>query len=483
MKKISPLLQKIIKTVSTHKMLEKRDSVVAGVSGGPDSVALLLALMDISRIKKLNLALHLVHLNHRIRGREADRDEKFVRVLAGKYGLPISVYRRDVKEIAKKKKKSIELVAREERYKIYERVAQKIKAKKIALGHTADDNAETFFFNLMRGAGFAGLGGIPAMRKLENRGNVFIIRPLMELSRKEVLQFLKDRAEGFRIDSSNLRTEYYRNKIRHKLIPLIEKEFNPRIKENIARLSPFFSELDRRYRLRAEKLWKRVLTKVKADEIRFSGAKRFSGDEILLGYFVRKVFDYFGEDAHLLTFDCVRKIQGFLKISGVHKPARLAASNIRMEKTKTEIVFRKAAPKVQKLRKKALPIPGEVIFGEQGYRIRAQLVKRPKRLKGKNPYREIIDFDKAGGRGARFYVRSRRRGDVFSPLGMIGTKKLQDFFVDEKVPESQRDTLPLVLANEEIIWVVGKRISERVRINENTRSFLMLTFTCSNRDL
>ena len=240
MKKMSPVLQKIVKTVALHRMLEESDTVIVGISGGPDSVALLLALMDIDRIKKLNLALHLVHLNHRIRGREADADEKFVKNLAARFGLPVSIYRRDIKKIAAGRKKSIELVAREERYKIYKRVAQKVRAKKIALGHTADDNAETFFLNLMRGAGFTGLGGIPAKRRDEDGSDTFIIRPLLELSREEVLTFLKEKSETYRLDSSNLQTHYIRNKIRHKLIPFIEKEFNPRIKKNMTRLAPFF---------------------------------------------------------------------------------------------------------------------------------------------------------------------------------------------------------------------------------------------------
>ena len=148
----------------------------------------------------------------------------------------------DNAKIAAEEKRSVELVAREERYKIYSQVAQRIKAKRIALGHTADDNAETFFFNLMRGAGFTGLGGIPSNRPLDDGNDVFIIRPLIESTRTEVLEFLREKKEAYRMDSSNLATNYVRNKIRHRLIPLIEKEFNPKIKENITRLEPFFSE-------------------------------------------------------------------------------------------------------------------------------------------------------------------------------------------------------------------------------------------------
>jgi tRNA(Ile)-lysidine synthase len=481
MKEMSVIMEKVLRCLSAHRMLARNDGVVIGVSGGPDSVALLLALMDASRIRRLNLKLRIVHLNHRIRGREADNDEKFVRKLAARFRLPISVRKRDIRKIAAKQRKSLELVAREVRYGVYRECARKNGATKIALGHTSDDNAETFFFNLMRGAGFTGLGGIPPKRKLEDTEDVFIIRPLMEISRKEVLQFLREKGECFRLDSSNLRTQFYRNKIRHKLIPLIEKEFNPGIREHVSRLTPFFSKLDREYRRRAERLWKRAHKRSRKGELRFGSQALAAQEEILVGYFMRRVLDFFDEDARGLTFNDVRRMQKLFSSKGVHKSLRVGRSEVRVEKTANNVIFRMGGARAGKVPWRRLGVPGKAVYGKQGWRIAAELVEKPERLKRGARFQEIVDFEKAGGGGARFCVRSRRKGDVFRPLGMVGTKKLQDFFIDAKVPESERDGIPLVVSDEKIIWVVGHRISEGVKVDGNTRRFLKLSFIRSEK--
>lgn len=224
-----PLLNKFKETVSRYKLINKADKIVIGVSGGADSVCLLYLLRALK--KELNLTLHIAHLNHLLRGRDAQEDADFVLKLASKLNIPITLKEIDVKQL--KRKSSIEEVAREARLSFLFEAARKIKADKIALGHNRDDQAETILMRLLRGSGLLGLGGISAKRQM---GKFVIIRPLIEIERKDIESFLKRRRIKPRIDKSNSEEIYFRNRIRHKLLPEIKK-YNPNIKEVLANMA------------------------------------------------------------------------------------------------------------------------------------------------------------------------------------------------------------------------------------------------------
>jgi len=456
-------------------MLAKNDTVVVGISGGPDSVALLCALEEIGRIKRLNLKMHLVHINHMIRARQADEDERFVRELAGSRGLGLSVYRRDIRGIAKRKKKSIEETAREESYRIFGNAARRLNAGKIALGHTADDSAETFLFNMLRGAGFRGLSGIPPTRELEGKRPAIIIRPLVCCTREEVLAYLKEKGARYRIDSTNLETDYVRNKIRLELIPYLEKTFNPKLRRNIGRLAKHFAELDRRMILEARRLWKACATREGKAEIRFSARNLARRDDSVLAYLIRRACEHLAGEPCAAGFTHMQEITRLIRSRDAGE-VRSLPKKLQVEKTAEEIIFRRARRRSRGLPPKALSVPGKASYKPGGPVVEAGRAKRPKGLKReRRSPKEVIDFDKARVLGARFSVRSWRKGDVFHPLGMKGEKKLQDFFTDEKIPRSERGRIPLVLAGGEIIWVGGRRISEKVKVDRNTRRFLRLS--------
>lgn len=222
------LIDKIKETIEKYNMLRKGDRVVVGVSGGPDSVTLLYTLRALK--DKLSLDLHIAHLDHMFRKGESKQDALFVRNLAKRLKLPVSIGREDVPREAKLKKVSSEEAARFARYNFLLKVAKEVGAKKIAVGHTKDDQAETVLMRLIRGAGLSGLNGIPPTRKLNG---YVIIRPLIEIWRSELDGFLKENNIAIRRDSSNLNLFYLRNKIRHKLIPILKK-YNPNIKQILA---------------------------------------------------------------------------------------------------------------------------------------------------------------------------------------------------------------------------------------------------------
>ena len=226
------ILKKVEQTIEKFNLLKENDRIVVALSGGPDSVAMLYLLNKLK--KKRRLYLHIAHLNHLLRDEEANQDALFVKELAGKLKTPLASQSIKVKDFAKEMKLSLEEAGRRLRYDFLLSVAKEVQADKIALGHNQDDQAETVLMRLLRGSGVSGLRGIPATRKLNN---CLIIRPLIELRRCEILSFLSKKHIAFRTDSSNSENLYFRNKIRNKLIPLLEKNFNPRIKEVLVNLA------------------------------------------------------------------------------------------------------------------------------------------------------------------------------------------------------------------------------------------------------
>ncbi len=253
------LINKFQKTIKNYNMLVCEDSVLAGVSGGPDSMGLILFLMEIR--KKYSLNLGIAHINHCLRGKESDRDEKFVRNFASRTGLPFFSTAMDVKSMAKKNKLSIEEAARNVRYSFYKEICEKHNFSKTALAHNSDDNAELVLMNLLRGSGPKGLSGIPIKR------NELIIRPLIDFSKKEILNYLQLKNQDYVIDSSNNDLYFLRNRIRHSLIPFLEKEYNPSITDSLNRLSHIIRDEDQWMGNEVSPVFEKALIKHEKNEI------------------------------------------------------------------------------------------------------------------------------------------------------------------------------------------------------------------------
>ncbi|SLM28262.1 tRNA(Ile)-lysidine synthase [Desulfamplus magnetovallimortis] len=251
-------------------MLFQNDHILVALSGGPDSVALLLLLLELQNLYELTLGI--AHINHKLRGEESDRDEAFVRELARRYNIPCHVSITDVPAMAKAEKRSFEETARNVRYAFYKDLAKTHGYQCIALGHNSDDNAELVLMNLLRGSGTKGLAGIPPTRPLNqpsktdisclpcikraSRDYITIVRPMIEISRKEIMEWLDLKNQPFVLDSSNSDKSYLRNRIRHSLIPHLEQEYNPSVKDSLNRLSQILMDEDSWMSMETEKIFK-----------------------------------------------------------------------------------------------------------------------------------------------------------------------------------------------------------------------------------
>jgi len=464
------LVEKVKKTIEKYSMLNEGDRVVVAVSGGPDSVALLYLLKQIEN--EYDLKLFVAHLNHKLRGKESDKDQEFVFKLAKKLGLKFYHKSLDVKKLAKRKKLSLEEGARVSRYDYLNLVATKIKAQKIALGHNADDQAETVLMRLIRGSGSLGLSGIPPKKKR-------LIRPLIEVKREEIENFLKAKKIRFRIDSSNLRLDFLRNKLRLKLLPLIEKEYNPKIKEVLARTSLLLSDEEKFLRNKAIELFKNSL--VEKNE-----------EEIILD--LKSFFDYNKCLKRIIIRICLEELLGSLKKIG-YKPTERVLDLLEEGKTGKKIDFgKKIYAYVSKdylclyregeKKKKSFifHLPKEKSRTLLGLKVKSQILNSfsiTDIRKNQNLWQAFFDLDKLK---SPLRLRSRKDGDWFTPLGMKGKKNLADFFIDNKTPVYKRDEVLLLVSGKKIAWVVGHRISEDFKVTKKTKKALKVKITKDEKD-
>ncbi|MFV1974845.1 MAG: tRNA lysidine(34) synthetase TilS, partial [Candidatus Scalindua sp.] len=230
------LRKQIAGVIREYSLFNENDRILLGVSGGPDSVALLSLIYNTNRINPPYSEIFIAHLNHSLRGRESDEDEQFVNTLSEKYEVRLITEKRDIREIARERKVSLEEAARDERYKFFESAAEKVSANVIAVGHNADDNAETILHRIVRGTGITGISGIRPKRKLTPMSTISLVRPLLFTWRKDIIAYLEAENLPFRVDSTNIEKDKLRNRIRMELIPHLEKNYNAKIKKSLVTL-------------------------------------------------------------------------------------------------------------------------------------------------------------------------------------------------------------------------------------------------------
>jgi tRNA(Ile)-lysidine synthase len=487
-------IKKFKKTIAHYDLLQKGDRVLVAVSGGPDSVALLYALLETK--DEFNLDLCVAHLNHKLRGKESDEDEKFVKNLAQKLDLKFFSKSIDVKKEAKKMKLSLEEVARLARYQYLENLADKIKADKIAIGHQADDQAETFLMRLLRGAGGLGLSGIPP-----KRGK--IIRPLIEIKREEIEKSLKEKGQSYRIDSSNLLPNYFRNKIRLSLLPQIKKNFSPRIVDILTRTSDIISLQQRYIEKKCEEIL-RFICKTKKmvrlpsarlpstslrdgeqsrtvrtsrspqkDKIVLDLKKFINYDISLKREMIRLCVKELNEDLQDLSFDSIERTLDLIQKEKSGRKVKLTKN------TWAEVSGENLAIYIEKKKQHAysISLPGEKYLRNLGMRIRSEIFSRsslPERIKSRGEEVAFLDWEKLK---EPFSLRSRRPKDKFKPLGMQGTKSIADFLIDMKVPRYERDEVMLLTTRGKIAWIVGHRISDEFKVTDKTKKVLKMEVT------
>ena len=447
---------KVKKIIEKYHMFSPGDRILVGVSGGPDSVCLL-HILNRCR-KEMALSLHIVHINHGIRKRESKREEKFVSHLAGKMGLPITVKSLDVPSYARRKKLTVEEAARDMRYSAFEQLAGKLNAKKIALGHTASDQVETVLMHLLRGSGPQGLSGIPPLRKL---GSTAIVRPLIEVGREEILNYLKENNLTFCLDSSNRKTEYFRNKVRLKLLPLLRKNYNKNIEGALLRLSEILKE--------ENAYWERVVERVLNKVVSWESGKILIDFRRFLRYNVivqrRVLYRLFGGIVSLRQIEAIRSLA---QKSSQGKRIYLG-KRFGVRKEGDFLIFSSSPERRFKKFNYPIRVPGKNEIEELNLTLNTRIVDfHP--VSDRRANTAYFDVDKINSQ--KLILRNRREGDRFKPFGLRGTKKLSDFFIDRKIPRHLRDRVPLLVEGEDILWVVGIRRADKARITEDTRKIL-----------
>lgn len=464
------LEQRVDKFLQEHNLLIPGDKVVVAVSGGPDSVCLLHILLQLK--EKLAIELYAAHLNHKLRGAESDADAAYVTELARRFSVPLIIEAQDAAAHRKKKGGSLEEAARELRYAFLARSCEKVGASKVAVGHTRDDNVETILLHLLRGTGISGLRGLrPASTlRLDNQTKPLnIVRPLLEVSRYETLAYCKEHDLCPRTDSSNLSPRFLRNRIRLELLPTLRK-YNPAIEDSLLRLSTIACDDIAFLEGQANTVWKE-LAKEEETAIYLDASKLSALPPALQRQVFRKAVEKLKGNLRDIEIDHVDAMIAFL-----NKPAGkrlILPRSIKLISGYGYLVLTLLAeppcPLPPLFGSFRLNIPGNTII--PGWQITATITNSP--VETRDDFTANFDFDRCGD---ELIVRSRKPGDRFQPLGMVETKKLQDFMVDSKIPRTWRDKIPIVCSPAGILWVVGWRISEAAKVTIDTKQVLHLKF-------
>jgi len=456
------LIAKVKETINTYRMLDRGDKVVVAVSGGPDSVCLLSVLHALAN--NLELTLHVAHLDHRFRGAESAADARFVAGLAKDLGIAATSESRDVPAYCAERGLSAQSGAREVRYAFLRQCAKATGARRIAVGHTANDQAETLLMRLVRGAGISGLSAIPPVR--EN-----IIRPLIGATRNEVLAYLREQGIDFRTDPSNEKPLYTRNRVRHEMLPVLER-FNPRIIETLAAEAVLLRDENEA----VEAMLPATLQKVLHAE---GEAVRIRREEFgrLLPALRRRVLRRAielaaGDDAVDLSWIRTGEALGFMEEAQSGRSMEVPGGLL-LEREYDDLVIR--AQEQETVFCVPLAVPGETVVPVSRLAIETLVLDAlpdPGADGGNYLWQAVIDYDKMS---LPLYLRNRRPGDRFCPAGMGGrSKKLQDYFVDEKVPKMRRNAAPLLATDQDVVWIIGMRTDGRFLPGPGTRKFLVV---------
>jgi tRNA(Ile)-lysidine synthase len=462
------LLDRVRRTIGRHALARPDTRVVAALSGGPDSVALAYLLRELHDAGELRL-VGLAHFNHQLRPAAAE-EEAFCGSVAAALELPLVVGREDVGERMRRERRSIEDAARTARHAFFERARAELTADVVALGHTRDDQAETYALRLLRGAGLRGLASMHPRRGA-------IVRPLLDCRRADLGCYLNARSLAFVRDASNDDPAIPRNRVRGELLPFLEARFNPSIVERLA---------DQAELAREGWLWMHGEAKALTEQIgrREGGGWTLTADRLdrapraLARLAVHHVMtDLAG--GRTVTLAHVDRVLELGERSGVDAPAQY------VERRGGVLFFRPRPPGRARPPERtgevapfefALAIPGELRLPELGRMVCVEEAGSSviARDLPPAPVPEAVAIVQRGA-VRRLAVRNRRAGDRFRPIGLGGAKKLQDFFVDRKIARNERDKIPLVVnESDRIIWVAGHALDEEFRVTDPAQAVLIL---------
>jgi len=473
------MIKRVHAAIRAYGLFTARDRVLVAVSGGADSVCLLTVLHDMA--PGLGLELTVAHLDHRLRGAESRRDAAFVEDLAERLGVVCIRGSSDVRRRARSKGLSLEMAAREARYDFLARSARAADANVVATAHTADDQAETVLLKLVRGAGAGGLSGIA--RDTVLRG-LRVVRPMLVVQRAEIEAFLRERKQAWREDVSNTDVSFLRNRIRHEVLPLLESRLNPSLRRTLCRTADVLSE---------EEKW---LEDVVAGLAAICTGRKPAGTKagrseyadvldtgvlaaIALGprrRIVRRWLAAGGVPVEAIGFDAVARVNKLVESGRTGTSADIGGGWTVKNRYGTLVLAAGRAPVGARGFRCRLNVPGETVLPEVGLRIEVSIergITRPARARAGELPACVSISRRAVGR-KRLYIRSWRHGDRIKPLGLNGSKKIQDIFVNDKVPTEQRASVPLLECGGEVAWLPGYRIARGWEVTDAAKPAIQL---------
>jgi tRNA(Ile)-lysidine synthase len=449
------VVDRMAKTIDENRLLKRGDSLLVALSGGPDSVALL-HLLDCLK-SKYRIRLAAAHLDHGIRP-EAAGERAFCKNLCRELKIKFNSKKADIPKLAAKEKSAVEETGRKIRYEYFQYLCDRFGYDKIATGHTSDDSAETIIFNIVRGSGLRGLSGIAP-----RRGN--IIRPLIEIDKKEILKWLKRQKIAFVSDASNLSLAYARNRIRQKILPELEK-LNRSARQNILRLAKNAAEEVEFIDSTVVSIYEKALLRAGKSKIVLDLGKLKDYDPSVKKKMVSEAYGRLsGRFYRPPSRAILRAGEAFGGRNGAKAPL---GRDIWIEKSQNRIcVFKKAVRR----KKIELAIPGTTGISNSDLYLETRIMKRSqvKKLKT-HPDVALLDYGKMKKVSVRFW----RNGDRIRPFGMKGSRLISDIFTDRKISSFERREIPLVTSDGNIAWVAGVIISDDFKVGMKTKEVLRI---------
>lgn len=452
----SDLKERIAHYIKKLDLLEGGERVLIGLSGGPDSLSLMHILHMLS--SDFNLSLSALYVDHGLRPADTAGEIEFCHNACKALGIDFNFREVDVKTSPLKGTHGLQAAARELRYAALYEAAHTANASRIALGHTKDDNGETFLINLIRGSGMKGLSGIPPRRGA-------IIRPLLETSRDEIVSFLSSRKLAYVKDPSNLMDKYLRNSLRHRLLPELTR-INPNILETLYRTSEILRQEDEYLELQVTKSLMRLISRKTPERLELFLTPMETMPTVLLRRSIRRALREI-KGIPPLSF---RHIEYIIELIHRGKSGDSVDLPHGLKAIRRYSLLILTTEKPRKLGDYTLMPDQELHLEEASLVLRVSEIPQPQTTDGRRS--AVFDVTKLQ---FPLTVRKRRPGDFFLPSGFGKRRKIQDFFVDEKIPKDERDTIPLICSDQEIVWIVGYRTDDRFLPDGKTKKFLLIS--------
>ena len=464
------LVAEVQRFIDAHELLYPGAKVIVSVSGGADSMALLSLLNRLESTYRLTLVV--AHVNHQLRGQEAIRDARFVERYADNLDLPFHRVDVDVKALKRRTGMSPQHAARQLRYGALRSLSRSLAATHIALGHTADDQAETVLMRLLRGGGPAGLSGMPVKR-------MPFIRPLLQVYRHSILAYLRAAGIAWVEDSSNANRAYLRSRVRLNLIPTL-RDYHPHIAQRLHHVADMLRADNEALEQQTEALAEQVLSRggVGKAMVAIRGTPFAAAPLAVQRRLLRYAIDRLPLSGNAAGFRDMEALRRFV-VGGKVGQRLTLADQLMAERHREIVLLWQVAALPPTSLSVVLPVPGTLTLRGLDVALTARTLPPTQGWKSRvEPCRAFVDF---GAITSPLAIRFPRPGDRFYPLGAAGSQKLQDFFVNNKVPRAMRPYVPLVLTGTEILWVVGHRIAEPFKVRPETRCVLELACSETTR--